>query len=441
MRSPLPILLGLGLLSCGGALGAAKDEAGKADDTSCAAGDPKAEVDLMGWDPAARAKLTTLQDQGIVVVHYESKGCDAELEVLPDCIATGDYDYHPQAEKQSKVIRNKHELHASLPLGAAKLSGKLEGSKVVRTDALLVGTSSIAARASIGRGDLTGSGCARATHVVRTFYLGGFAMASGEAREMEASASVFLVGEAGGSMSSSSERLDRGGVAEACEAAQKSGMRSTQCEVPLRLALSPISGEAARSGNALDPLRLPSNDDDPFSYGSWSSKAGTAGSAQEITKLTEEARRQRAQIFKAPAPKFTGDKAALKKFLAGTYLPWAKKEHELAAKAGAAYLEAYQKTTSPAERMDLAGEASLMWQMFTDRQWKATPTFPRGPNDSPSALDTSNEVNLFFQGALAEALPSTFNLDAQPLRRCLWIAAKSSMALSAKCAEARKRYQ
>src|SRR6478735_2657193 len=60
------------------------------DSTSCSAVRPKTEPDLMGWDSTSRASLNSLKDQGVVVVHYEAVGCNVQLEVLSNCIATGE---------------------------------------------------------------------------------------------------------------------------------------------------------------------------------------------------------------------------------------------------------------------------------------------------------------------------------------------------------------
>ncbi|MCC6647151.1 MAG: hypothetical protein IT374_16460 [Polyangiaceae bacterium] len=212
---------------------------------SCSAVRPQTEPDLMAWDPGSRGNLSRLRKEGVVAVRYEAKGCNVELELLPNCIGPGaQYKYSQYPEEQTKVARNSEELYAELPLGAARLSGKLKGNRALRTDYRLVGLSAIPAGKSFTPADLKGPDCARATHVISTVYLGGFTLVAGDLNEVEGGGSVFAVGGAKAGTSSKSERLDSAGDPESCEAAAKEGVENPRCSVPLRIGLISIEGRA-----------------------------------------------------------------------------------------------------------------------------------------------------------------------------------------------------
>lgn len=198
------------------------------------------EPDLFGWDPAARANLHRLHLDGVVAVRYEARGDGAELVVLSNCIGrSGRYRFTAHPETLSKMARNETELRATLPVGAARLKAQLSGNRALRTDYQLVGVAALPAGMHHSRSDLAGAECSLATHMVSAIYFGGFAIAAGEAREVEASGSVFSA-SASGAARNSVTRLEIAGDPEACTAAQKAGQPSPLCSVPLRIALSPL---------------------------------------------------------------------------------------------------------------------------------------------------------------------------------------------------------
>lgn len=190
----------------------------------------------MAWDSGSRANLKSLSRQGVVAVRYEANGCDVRLEVLSNCLGAGKYRFDANAANQTKVARNASELFTELPLGAARLAGKVKHGKVLRTDYMLVGVRSLPAGQSYARTRLHGSGCERATHVVSKIYEGGFALVAGSQQEVESAASVFGVG-GGVKVSGVMERLASEGVARACEEAQNQGKEDNRCAVPLRVGL------------------------------------------------------------------------------------------------------------------------------------------------------------------------------------------------------------
>ena len=205
----------------------------------CSAVRPQTEPDLTGWDSGSRLNLRRLSRQGVVAVRYETHGCDVRLEVLSHCIGKGEYTYQPYAAQDTKIARSIQDLFAQVPLGAANLQGRLAGGKVLRTDYILVGMDSLPANKAYVRADLEGPDCQRATHIVSTVYVGGFGMAAGEGRTIEASASIFGVG-AGAFDRSSAERVTSDGDATACEEAKKAKKEDDNCAVPLRIGLQAL---------------------------------------------------------------------------------------------------------------------------------------------------------------------------------------------------------
>lgn len=209
----------------------------------CTAVRPQTEPDLMAWDSGSRATLRAVKEQGVVVVRYEAEGCNVQLHVLPNCVAKGSYAFSPYSATETKMARTANELFAELPVGAAKLAARLKGTHAIRTDYMMAGVESLKIGSTFKREELVGE-CADATHVVSKIYVGGFALAAGEASVLEGGVSVFVMpamSVGGGARSESAlEHLQHEGVATACEEAQRNGTPSPQCSVPLRVALMPL---------------------------------------------------------------------------------------------------------------------------------------------------------------------------------------------------------
>ena len=200
----------------------------------------------MGWDAGARANLSVLRRQGVLAVRYAASAdsCKVDLELLPDCIGAGAYLFAPYPATDKRIVHDRTELGAKLPIFTAELSGKLTAGHALRTDFDLAGVLTLPAGKPYARSDLHGQGCARATHVVSRVYLGGFAMMSGESRSLEAAASIFGAG-ASTSNVREAESIATEGSAEACIAAQNAGTESPLCSVPLRLGLLPLNDATA----------------------------------------------------------------------------------------------------------------------------------------------------------------------------------------------------
>jgi hypothetical protein len=224
-------------------------------DAVCAEARLPTEPDLMAWDSASRANLAAMHEEGVIAVRYDLDGCEPKLTVLPNCIGPQDplYKYKPYSATDKKIARTTQELFAELPLGAASLRAKLGRDRAVRTDYALVGLLTLPPASSWRREDLKGTGCEEATHVVARIYLGGFALASGNATEIEAAASFFAIGNAGAAHKSQRIEVQTEGEEEACVKARTSGEGQRMCNVPLRIGLIPLEGVVEEDALATPP--------------------------------------------------------------------------------------------------------------------------------------------------------------------------------------------
>lgn len=202
------------------------------------------ELDLMAWPLIARTDLSYLRSEGIVVVRYEAKGCEVKLELIPDCIGLVEYGYAAYSRRETKLISSRQELFAELPLGATRLKGPVDEESSLRVDAMVVGTLTLPTTRGAYRGNLEGSGCQRATHVISRMELGGFGMASGSRASLQANDSVFLA-EAPTGVDESMVLLGHEGDPEACAIARKTGQEQPLCDVPLRVWLLPLQKAAS----------------------------------------------------------------------------------------------------------------------------------------------------------------------------------------------------
>ena len=192
---------------------------------------------IVEWPSADRATLEAKAQSGIVAVRYV--GC--EMEVLHRCKLPGKYAYTAITPKHDSVtIKDADDLYANMPVGAAKLEGKLEKSGQLNVSMTIVGryeadTTTFAAQ------DLGSDDCARATHVVSGMTTGAFELSAGASASVGAEASAFGMG-AGGKSSSTHETLERDGHEDKCESGASHGTEPPDgCGAVLRLDLQPIT--------------------------------------------------------------------------------------------------------------------------------------------------------------------------------------------------------
>ncbi len=212
--------------------------------TKCGVTKSQARPLIVEWPSADRGDLEARVKRGLVAVHYQ--GC--EMEVLPRCRAPGAYGYTAFTRKDDRIVmRDADELYANVPLGAARLEGKLQ--KVGELDvAMTVVGKYEADKATVRKDELEGD-CAEATHIVSAITAGAFEFFAGAEAEAGGGATVLGAG-AGAKSGSQRELLNRDGDKAACDKATPADKEPPpQCGAFLRLEVVPL-GEPKR----IDPV-------------------------------------------------------------------------------------------------------------------------------------------------------------------------------------------
>jgi hypothetical protein len=150
------------------------------DQTKCRAAASPTKPLVVEWPSTARGELEALVEEKktVAVVRYE--GCT--MSVLAGCTAPGAVKYVPyrNTKKDRLRITNADDLYASLPVGAAKLEGKLASSGELDVDMTLVGE--YEADVDTAPEHLQGGAqCAGATHIVRAARVGALRACSARA--------------------------------------------------------------------------------------------------------------------------------------------------------------------------------------------------------------------------------------------------------------------
>lgn len=191
---------------------------------------------VVEWDATERGQLESQLKKGLVVARYT--GCT--LDVLERCA-------HPRARYAYQAITPKldekrfstaDDLYAQMPLGAAKLEGKLRASGEIGLRVIVVGRheSSIS---SVHASDLEGDDCAHATHVVSAVSVGAFELSAGA--HAEVGGSVATNATAIGGLGTADKRaLTRDGDLDACQAGTHGNAPPDGCGALVRLELLPI---------------------------------------------------------------------------------------------------------------------------------------------------------------------------------------------------------
>lgn len=195
---------------------------------------------IVEWPPADRASLEARVGRGLVAVRYD--GC--EMEVLEGCSAEGRYGYFPTAlKKDVQRISTADELYARLPVGAARLEGKLEQSGQLTVEMNIVGEYS-AVNAQVSEQRLRGR-CADATHVVTSVTVGAFEFFAGGSAAV--GGGVALGAEIGGESRATKEMLFIDGDVAACGAGTlQDGHPPAGCSALLRVSVTPLPEAEAR---------------------------------------------------------------------------------------------------------------------------------------------------------------------------------------------------
>jgi len=197
-------------------------------------------VDLRGAD---RSHLEATMSEGIAVVRYDCNG----LEVLKGCSIKGatpdPYTFVGVSIKEDQVqIETLDQLKANLPASAVKLEGELTSGASIDIGLLMIGRKSVP-NDVVAREDLSGPGCAGATHFVRSAIVGAFAVEKGTQGKARIAAEIFKAGASAGS--EANQRVaNRDGKPEDCQVA-KPGDKTPpdQCRAAVTIELYPIAEE------------------------------------------------------------------------------------------------------------------------------------------------------------------------------------------------------
>jgi hypothetical protein len=206
--------------------------------TTCHAASISTSPLIVEWPSAARGDLEAIVEghKSVAVVHFV--GCT--MTVLSDCTAPGKVSYLPyRNEKQDQLrITTADDLYANLPVGAAKLEGKLERAGELDVDMTLVGQYE-ATTGAVTRSDLVGS-CEGATHVVERISVGAFDFHTAANANVGAGVKVMGAG-AGGSSAATRDDIARDGRTEACSNAKPTDTDPPEnCGALVRLQLLPL---------------------------------------------------------------------------------------------------------------------------------------------------------------------------------------------------------
>ena len=208
------------------------------DQTKCHIAKSQSRPLVVEWPSAARQALESRVRQGVVVVRYR----DCEMDVLDRCSVPASYGYRATTMARDEVvIKDDDDLYANLPMGAARLEGRLKRSGQLTVDMSLVGRYE-SEKPTVRPDELKGD-CAGATHFIYGVAVGAFDFyAAGEA---QVGGGVGLAG-VGGTAASQAQRetLTKNGEASACEGSTTDDKAPPKgCGAIIRVEVVPL-GEA-----------------------------------------------------------------------------------------------------------------------------------------------------------------------------------------------------
>jgi len=193
---------------------------------------------LVEWPAVEKTALEAAAGRGTVFVSYDGK----QLGILDGCVGGGPYAFtETSRSRDGFAIRNRTELYARLPLGAASLEAEIEAGGGLSLSYVAVGAkraASTGAPARAGR-------CEGVTHFVRSMIVGAYEISRGVILGGGLSANIGSAG-AGAHSESSSQVVRAGGDVAACldPATPASDGR---CQAIVQLVLEPIDAAPAQA--------------------------------------------------------------------------------------------------------------------------------------------------------------------------------------------------
>jgi protein-disulfide isomerase len=195
---------------------------------------------IVEWPSPDRLQLENKVRQGLVVVRYV--GC--EMTVLERCTVPGTYGYLGGTLAQDELdIDDADDLYANLPVGAARLEGKLQRSGSLSVKMSLVGRYE-SPRPTVRVDELQGV-CDGATHFVCGVTVGAFDFSAGGKAAVGGGAGVAGIG-AGAQSQAARETLTRDGDPSACSKSTPDDKAPpSQCGALIRLEVVPLGQAVA----------------------------------------------------------------------------------------------------------------------------------------------------------------------------------------------------
>jgi hypothetical protein len=254
------------------------------DQAKCGVTKSQARPLVVEWPSADRMELENKIRQGIVAVRYQ--GC--EMDVLERCSVPAKYRYLGATRSQDKVVmKDDDDLYANLPVGAAKLEGKLARSGQLTVDMSLVGR--YESEKPVVRSDELQGECAGATHFVYGVAVGAFDFYAGGQARIEASAGLGTAG-LGGHSNADRETVTKNGDPDACaKATPTDEAPPAQCGALIRVEVVPLAApDAARAVPAVAAASAaPRSPASSVAAGSASAHVGT-WSCEESDDVTSD---------------------------------------------------------------------------------------------------------------------------------------------------------
>ena len=193
---------------------------------------------VVEWAAVDRVGLEAAAQRGLVFVRFK----DCQMEVLTRCPNTVKYGYTPTTAKGDHVsIRDEGSLYANLPIGAAKLEGKLRAAGQLDVDMTIAGQYFTDRRVTVEQA------CQGATHYVTAITVGAFEFSAAGATGAQGSAKVGRAG-AGAEVARSRDKLSYDGDKASCAKSHLSDAGPPDgCGAPMQVTLARFDSGGATS--------------------------------------------------------------------------------------------------------------------------------------------------------------------------------------------------
>ncbi len=198
---------------------------------------------VVDWPAGPRGDLEAVAEDGVAVVKVEP----SKITVLSGCKLDGSYRYLGVTKKEQLIrFDDAGDIAANLPLGGVGIAGEIGADLGASTSldlALVTVGKRRTPRASAPRSALRGPDCAGATHFVRGFDVGAFALATTENGKASTVASLFTAKAAYARSTAKAIQEKDGDVASCKQGKPGDPAPPAECGAVLRLELKPIDEE------------------------------------------------------------------------------------------------------------------------------------------------------------------------------------------------------